>query len=57
MKRWILPIILIIIGMLLLSAGLYVGQTDDSPGAGGLGIISMLCLSYLAWKMFHRGRS
>ena len=51
-----MPIILIIIGMLL-SAGLYVGQTDDSPGAGGLGIISMLCLSYLVWKMFRRGRS
>ena len=57
MKRWILPVVLIIIGMLFLSAGLYVGQTDDSPGAGGLGIISMLCLSYLAWKMFRRGRS
>lgn len=45
-----------ILGLLLLSAGLYVGQTDDSPGAGGLGIISMLCLSFLAWKMVRDNR-
>lgn len=54
MKKWIVPIVLVLIGLLLLVVGIYVGETDDSPGAGGLGIISMLCFCLLALKAFYR---
>lgn len=54
MKKWIVPIVLVLIGLLLLAVGIYVGETDDSPGAGGLGIIGMFCFCWLAWKAFYR---
>ena len=47
MKKWILSISLVLIGVLCLVVGIYVGETDDSPGAGGLGIIMMLCFCWL----------
>lgn len=42
------------IGVLFLVIGICVGETDDAPGAGGLGIIIMLCFCRLGWKVLHK---
>ena len=57
MKRWILTLILVLIGLIFLTVGLYIGQTDDSPGAGGLGMLLMLFFCWLSWKTFHKPRT
>ena len=57
MKRWILTLILVLIGLFFLTVGLYIGQTDDSPGAGGLGMLLMLFFCWLSWKTFRKRRT
>ena len=54
MKKWILSISLAIVGLLFLVVGIYIGEVDDSPGAGGLGIILMLCFCWLGWKVLRK---
>lgn len=57
MKRWILTLILVLIGLFFLTVGLYIGQTDDSPGASGLGMLLMLFFCWLSWKTFRKPRT
>ncbi len=48
---------LTVLGMTFGFVGIYVGETDDSPGAGLLGIILMLALvTYGVWGFFKRAR-
>jgi hypothetical protein len=54
LKKWAFSISLVIIGLLLLAVGIYIGETDDAPGAGGLGILMMVCFCWLSWKTFHK---
>lgn len=44
--------LVVIIGIAFLMAGLYIGETDDAPGAALLGLILMLALIFLFgfWK-------
>lgn len=54
MKKWMIPLLLGIIGVMLLIAGIYVGETDDAPGASGLGILSMVLFFWLSRKAAGR---
>lgn len=45
---------LIILGFIIAAFGLYVGQTDDAPGAAGLGFILMAGLVALSLKIWRR---
>lgn len=44
--------LIIIIGIVILVAGFYIGETDDAPGAAALGILLMLVLVFTFgyWK-------
>ncbi len=44
------------LGAVLAAAGIYVGETDDAPGAALLGIVLMLGLVALAVKVARRKR-
>lgn len=44
------------LGVALAAAGIYVGETDDAPGAALLGILVMLGLVVLAVKVARRKR-
>jgi hypothetical protein len=42
--NWIAPIGFIVLGAGLGAAGIYVGETDDAPGAALLGLVLMIGL-------------
>lgn len=50
LKRLLLGILLLIVGIL----GIYVGEIDDSPGAGGIGIIIIILGVYFVVKSFFK---
>lgn len=53
-KKWVIPIFLVVLGLFLGSVGIYIGEIDDSPGAGGLGmILALICLCF-AIKQFRK---
>lgn len=45
---------LLILGITIAAFGLYVGQTDDAPGAAGLGFILMAGMVALSVKIWRR---
>jgi hypothetical protein len=45
---------LVAIGAALCAAGIYVGETDDAPGAALLGIVSMIVAITFAVKIARR---
>lgn len=51
---WIKALILVVIGVGIGVAGVYVGQIDDAPGAAGIGMLVMLGMGYLAFKVLQR---
>ena len=52
-QGWLVTLIGIAVGFF----GIYVGETDDSPGAGGLGIILMLVIIfYFCYKKGEKPR-
>jgi hypothetical protein len=54
MQSWINPTALAALGVALAAAGIYVGETDDAPGAALIGILLMLALVFLAWRQAGR---
>lgn len=48
-------VILIALGIALGAAGIYVGETDDAPGAAGLGLLLMIILVTLGVRAARRG--
>lgn len=55
-KNLIIALGLGTLGVALAAAGIYVGDTDDAPGAALLGILLMLGLVALAVKVARRKR-
>ncbi|RXK56176.1 hypothetical protein ESB00_09975 [Oleiharenicola lentus] len=47
---------IVVLGVALAAAGIYIGDTDDAPGAALLGIGLMLGLVALAVKVARRKR-
>ena len=52
MKKWVLTISLLIIGILFSITGIYIGDTDDSPGAAGLGFLLLFICIILSRKVY-----
>lgn len=44
--------LIVLIGIVIFAFGLYIGETDDAPGATGLGLLIMiaLILTFGYWK-------
>ena len=53
--NWVLAFGLVVIGFALGAAGIYVGETDDAPGAALIGILLMLVAFALGAKTVRRG--
>lgn len=53
-KNIFLSTLMIIIGLLFAAFGFYVGETDDAPGAAGLGIIFMSGFIFLGIRFARR---
>ncbi len=55
-----MPICLVVIGATIGSVGIYIGDTDDAPGAALLGILLMIGTVAFAvrtaWRRSHRDR-
>ena len=49
-----IAVLLVAAGMALAAAGIYVGDTDDAPGAALLGILLMIGSVVLAVRMVRR---
>jgi hypothetical protein len=45
---------LAMIGIAIGAAGVYVGQIDDAPGAGGIGLLIMIGMLIMAVKRARR---
>jgi tetrahydromethanopterin S-methyltransferase subunit C len=45
---------LIAIGVVIALAGIYVGETDDAPGAALIGILLMIAMVVLGLKIMRR---
>lgn len=54
MRKSLLATSLGISGLALAAAGIYIGETDDAPGAALLGIVLMLAALVLAVKIARR---
>ena len=44
-----------VIGAAIAIAGIYVGETDDAPGAALIGIVLMIVMVILGWRIARRG--
>lgn len=56
-KNLVLASGLVALGVVLAAAGIYVGETDDAPGAALLGILLMIGLVTLGVKSARRKTS
>lgn len=54
MRKNVLAISLVILGGGLCAAGIYVGETDDAPGAALLGLLMLIGALVLGWKIARR---
>lgn len=45
---------LIVVGVAIGAAGIYVGHVDDAPGAGGIGLLLMIGALTLAVRTLRR---
>jgi hypothetical protein len=54
-RRFVQSIALTVVGLAVAGAGIYIGETDDAPGATVLGIVVMLGMVYSA--VWRKGRS
>jgi peptidoglycan/LPS O-acetylase OafA/YrhL len=52
--NWIMALGLAAIGIALGAAGIYVGDTDDAPGAALIGIVLMIALVVFAVRTARR---
>ena len=46
--KFVLALILVVFGLAIAAAGIYIGETDDAPGAALIGIVVALGLVALA---------
>lgn len=53
-KTWCISIILFIIGLLFAFGGIYIGETDDAPGAAFLGFLLMAVIYIFTIKKILR---
>ena len=53
-KNWALAAAFVILGIALAAGGIYVGETDDAPGAALLGLLLAIGLFVLAVKTARR---
>jgi hypothetical protein len=51
---WVKGILLIVFGLAIGAGGIYVGQTDDSPGAGVGGLVLMTVAIFLGIRTLLR---
>jgi hypothetical protein len=56
-EKWLFPALLIILGVGLGFAGITLGEADDSPGAGMLGLLLMVVVVSLGVRIAWRRRS
>lgn len=54
--NWAKGLGLVAIGVALAAAGIYIGDTDDAPGAALIGILLMIGLVVLGVRMVRRKR-
>jgi hypothetical protein len=56
-KHPLLPFGLIVIGLAICGFGIYIGETDDAPGAALAGVLLMIVMVFLgarmAWRRFR----
>ncbi len=57
MKNLVMPLCLVTVGIAIGAAGIYVGETDDAPGAALLGLVVMLAVVAYAVRTAWRKRS
>lgn len=55
-KAWCIAVCLFVIGVLIGIAGIYIGETDDAPGAALVGILLMIGLMVLGVRAVWRRR-
>lgn len=55
-KAWGIAVCLFVIGVLIGIAGIYIGETDDAPGAALIGILLMIGLVVLGVRAAWRRR-
>lgn len=55
-KAWFMAVCLFVIGVLIGLAGIYIGETDDAPGAALIGILLMIGLVVLGVRAAWRRR-
>jgi predicted anti-sigma-YlaC factor YlaD len=55
-KAWCIAVCLFVIGVLMGIAGIYIGETDDAPGAALIGILLMIGLVALGVRGIWRRR-
>jgi hypothetical protein len=53
-KNLIKALGLVAIGVATAAAGIYIGETDDAPGAALLGILLMIGMVALGWRTARR---
>jgi hypothetical protein len=51
---WAVALSLIVIGIAIGAAGIYIGETDDAPGAALIGIVLMLGAMVLGVRIMRR---
>jgi hypothetical protein len=55
-KAWCIAVCLFVTGILIGIAGIYIGETDDAPGAALIGILLMIGLVALGVRTAWRRR-
>ena len=50
----LLSVMMIVLSLLIAAAGIYIGDTDDAPGAAVLGFSLMTLLLWLSIRRLHR---
>ncbi len=52
--NWMMALGLVVIGVAVCMAGIYIGDTDDAPGAALIGIVLMVGTVILGVRMVRR---
>ena len=53
-KNLVMAVGLIVVGIALAAGGIYVGETDDAPGAAGIGLLLMIGAIVLGVRIARR---